>query len=336
MGRLLAERSELMAARNAFRESASIRELLGDVNGLATTLHNLGSVADRLGQFPEALGHYHRSLRLNRRMGNTSRMAATLMNQGAGYMRCGYYGRARVALEEALDLNEAQKRTWWYAACLGNLGQLWVRVGRLPDAVTCLQESSQLFLDSESWEWRAESLVDLAAARLLVGAFDDAETLLNDAFECSTRYPGSETEARVLILFAQLALARQNIVDARQRIEELEWNDAAQVTPELRVECALLDGHLGLRTGRLQLAQSRLEEANRVAREHDLAPGLWRAKAALSLLQVRQGRSGKGQTEEALRELVARVEDPELMRAVQNSLQLEWRRYGVPTSSLET
>ena len=321
LGRLMTSSADFSAAQRAFKDSARLRESLGDSYGLAITLGNLAMIAERQGQFGEALGYFHRALLLHRRMGNRRGMANTLINQGVGYTRCGFYGRARVALEEALEIHRGLRKGWETAACQVNLGHLWLRLG-LPDKAThYLEEAAKRFRASDDPESEAECLVDLGSAHLRAGEVDEAGMVGERAFALLGGRSGGDAEARVLQLLSATALARGDMEEARQYVEELEWNDAVQLTPELQMETALLAGRIALAENRSEVALTRFEEAERIAKSHDLIPGLWEAHSCrLEVFRTtgdHRERSARRMVEESFQELLARIEDVELVQLMQ-------------------
>lgn len=315
LGRVHMATGDYRAAQRAFRDVAQLREALGDTHGLAITLHNLGAAADRLGDFPESLAHYHRSLRLHRRVDNRRGMAATLVNQGVGYLRCGYLGRALVAFEESLELYQGFERPYEIATCEGNLGALWLQVGRLEEAERHLSKAIKGFMALGRDAERSECLTELSACLLETGELDRARTAASVAFEASSVRPGGEAEARALQLLGAVALLQGDLEGAQQHVEELEWNEEAQVSAILQVSTALLSGWIRLEAGQYEPAIARFAEAVERAAEHDLAPMVWRAQTSLAQALEGAGRVVRREgVEDAWRELLARVEDPGLVQ----------------------
>ena len=91
-GKFHDSRSRLDAAREAFADAVRRREALRDIPGLASSLNNLGSVLEALGDLKGAEACHTRSLTVRRRLEDRWGVGATLLNQVSVLLHRGYLG----------------------------------------------------------------------------------------------------------------------------------------------------------------------------------------------------------------------------------------------------
>ncbi|SCF47216.1 tetratricopeptide repeat protein, partial [Micromonospora carbonacea] len=78
---------------------------VGDRAGEATTLNNIGSVYDGLGNRQQALDHYHQALPIQREVGNRAGEAVTRYNIAMVHQADGNLDQAIQELEHVLELD---------------------------------------------------------------------------------------------------------------------------------------------------------------------------------------------------------------------------------------
>jgi predicted ATPase/class 3 adenylate cyclase/Tfp pilus assembly protein PilF len=91
-------------ARTLSQESLALWREIGDQQGIATSLHNLGWVAYIQGDYPTACSLHQESLSLRQELGDKRGIAYSLTNLGWAVHKQGNYGQATALLEEALAL----------------------------------------------------------------------------------------------------------------------------------------------------------------------------------------------------------------------------------------
>jgi tetratricopeptide (TPR) repeat protein len=79
---------------------------VGDRSGTATTLNNIGSVYDSLGQREKALEFYNQALPIMEEVGDRSSTATTLNNIGMVYNALGQREKALEFFNQALPIRE--------------------------------------------------------------------------------------------------------------------------------------------------------------------------------------------------------------------------------------
>ncbi|MBI4930328.1 MAG: tetratricopeptide repeat protein [Bacteroidetes bacterium] len=84
-----------------------IDEELGNKNGIARHLGNIGLTYDYQGNYPKALDYCFKALKITEELGNKNDIAAWLGNIGAIYTRTGNYKEAEFYLKRAISLDDS-------------------------------------------------------------------------------------------------------------------------------------------------------------------------------------------------------------------------------------
>ena len=125
-----------------------LRRQVGDRSGEATTLNNIGSVYDDLGEQQQALAYYEQALPLRRQVGDRSGEANTLNNLAVLHYGDGAYERTAALFGEAVSLQEQIGDVMGLANTLYNLAFVLHRqLGRSEEAISLLQRSIRVFQD---------------------------------------------------------------------------------------------------------------------------------------------------------------------------------------------
>ena len=88
-------------------EALPLRRAVGDRNGEALTLNNIGAVYNSLGEMRKALEKFNEALPILRAIGDRSLEATTLNNIGVAYDSLGEMQKALEAHNEALPIRRA-------------------------------------------------------------------------------------------------------------------------------------------------------------------------------------------------------------------------------------
>jgi predicted ATPase/DNA-binding SARP family transcriptional activator/DNA-binding CsgD family transcriptional regulator len=111
-------------ARRHLQESLKIYRRLGDEQGAAAVLQNLGRIGAELGEWTAAFSFLDESLAIALRLGNRPGIASSLFNLGYAQLRVGDLPAARAHLEEGLGAFRELDDRFWIAACLVHLGYI--------------------------------------------------------------------------------------------------------------------------------------------------------------------------------------------------------------------
>jgi tetratricopeptide (TPR) repeat protein len=141
LGRVRVEQGDYRLARSHFEESLAIDRSLESWCGIANTLHGLGWVVLGLGDLSLARSLYEESLALGRRIGNRLRVSDALHGLGHVTSYQGDLPLARRFYEESLAISRELGDKWNMVNTLNKLGLLIIEQGDHFSARSLLEES---------------------------------------------------------------------------------------------------------------------------------------------------------------------------------------------------
>jgi non-specific serine/threonine protein kinase len=160
------------AARPLFEESLAIRRELGDRQGIAESLNNLGEVAQAQGDHAAARALHEESLAIRRELGHRWGIAVSLNNLGTVAWAQGDHAAARALYEESLAIKRELGDKKDLAECLEGLAKVAgaqgqpQRAARLLGAAEALREAIGAPLPPAD---RSDHERSVAAARAALG-----------------------------------------------------------------------------------------------------------------------------------------------------------------------
>ncbi len=163
---------------------AAYREL-GDTQGIATLLGNLGIVALDQGNLEGAKALYEESLALCRELGDTQGIASALGNLGNVAQHQGDLDGAKALLEESLALCRELGDTHRIATALGNLGLVALDQGDMEGAKALFEESLALCRELGDTQGIATVVGNLGHIGLLEDDLEEARRQLTDSLTLS-------------------------------------------------------------------------------------------------------------------------------------------------------
>jgi predicted ATPase/serine/threonine protein kinase len=293
-GTLAQNQGECLAARSMHEESLAIGRALGDKEGVANSLNNLGWIAWRLSDYAAALSLSSEALALHRQLNNKQGMTISLNNLGWVAHHQGDYAAARSFHEESLALRRELGDKRAIAFALANLGWAIDKQGDYERARTLLEEARAVFKQVGDKQLLAFSSLILANVLRDQGDYQRATRLLNGSIaaseELGTKYnlafslrtlagvvhdQGNPERAVTLlershVLFSEIgdrygvAFALSNLADlAHESADHERATDLWKESLALRSEIGDKHGIIGCLEGfaRVALAQGKLERA---------------------------------------------------------------------------
>jgi CHAT domain-containing protein len=118
-----------------------VRRAVGDVDGEANTLNNLGSAYAKLGERERARRYFERALAIHRTSQNRYMMARTLRNLGELYLETGDTHRAQTFLSEAFEISRAIHDRSGESIALADLARVERDLGHFREAHTRAEEA---------------------------------------------------------------------------------------------------------------------------------------------------------------------------------------------------
>jgi tetratricopeptide (TPR) repeat protein len=135
---------EYQQASAIYKEVKRISEELGDKKGIATTLHEMGVIAQDQGDYPEAMRLYEESLKIQKELGNKSGIAITLHQMGVIAQNQGDYPEAMRLYEESLKIQKELGNKSGIASTLHQIGVIAQNQGDYPEAMRLYEESLKI------------------------------------------------------------------------------------------------------------------------------------------------------------------------------------------------
>jgi len=143
-GGLATEQGDFRQARTLYESALAAYRALGDTEGIAAVLNNLGVAADGHGEYGRAERFYAESLVLKRERGDRWGITTSLSNLGRLALQRGDDERAVALYEESLALSRELDDTGSIALSLNALGEVALSQGAYARATPLLEESIAL------------------------------------------------------------------------------------------------------------------------------------------------------------------------------------------------
>jgi predicted ATPase/tetratricopeptide (TPR) repeat protein/transcriptional regulator with XRE-family HTH domain len=214
----------------ALAESLRISRQLGDDEGLARGLAELGMFTVNRSEYARACALLEEALAAAERAGQPVSSTPWVLNRmGVAAHLAGELGRARGILEEALALARQVKSERNLSWALGDLGELLASLGEYADARTLLEEGlaiSRAIDDRQGLPWRLLQLGNLLRVQNEHGR---ARELLDEAL---ARFRNPACDHGVVLALATLA----NLERSEGRYEQAHCLLQASVDPGLEVQ----------------------------------------------------------------------------------------------------
>ncbi|UNU22112.1 CHAT domain-containing protein [Microcoleus vaginatus PCC 9802] len=180
----------------AFHEqSLEIKREIGDRQGEANSLGNLGSAYISLGQYQKAIAFHEQSLEISREIGDRQGEAASLGNLGSAYISLGQYPRAIAFHEKCLEIKREIGDRQGEAASLGNLGNAYYFLGQYQRAIAFYEQYLEISREIEYRQGEAISLGSLGSAYKSLGQYQKAIAFHEQSLEISREIGDRQGEA---------------------------------------------------------------------------------------------------------------------------------------------
>jgi CHAT domain-containing protein/Tfp pilus assembly protein PilF len=135
------DKGQFQDALFAFQQALVILRRIGDKEGEATVLSNMGGAYDSLGQYPDSLKYYEQSLIITKELGDKAGEGTTLNNVGRVYYNLGQYPQALKYYEQALSIHKQVGDKGIEGTTLNNFGTVYFALGQYPDALKYYQQA---------------------------------------------------------------------------------------------------------------------------------------------------------------------------------------------------
>jgi tetratricopeptide (TPR) repeat protein len=175
LGKILGALGELKEAEKYYTQSLDLAESLGDKQGIAQSLHQLGMLQEDQGNYKEAEKYYTQSLDLKESLGDKQGIAISLHQLGNLQYRQGNYKEAEKYYTQSLDLKESLGDKQGIARSLHQLGMLQEDQGNYKEAEKYYTQSLDLAESLGDKQGIARSLHQLGNLQEDQGNYKEAE-----------------------------------------------------------------------------------------------------------------------------------------------------------------
>ena len=218
---------EYGTARLLCEKALGIWRELGNREGIAASLNQLGNVAQVQGDYGAAQALYEEALGIRRELGDRVGIASLLNNLGNLALALGDYGAARALYEEALPIWRELENTWGVAVVLDNLGNVVREQGDYAAARLLCEEALVIRRELGNRRGIATSLNSLGNVAQVQGDEGAAYALQSEALGIRRELGDRAGIVSSLEGLASLAGERQPIRSAHF------WSAAARLREEI-------------------------------------------------------------------------------------------------------
>jgi CHAT domain-containing protein/lipopolysaccharide biosynthesis regulator YciM len=201
------------------QQSLAIEREIGYREGEANSIGNLGNAYESLGQFHRAIEFHQQSLEISREIGARQGEANSLGNLGNAYKSLGQFHRAIEFHQQSLEIKREIGHRQGEANSLGNLGNAYYSLGQFHRAIEFHQQSLEIKREIGHRQGEANSLGNLGNAYYSLGQFHRALEFHQQQLEISREIGDRQGEA---ISLGNLGLAYYSLGQYKRVIEFLE------------------------------------------------------------------------------------------------------------------
>ena len=196
-------------ARERFETSLAVRERLGDVNGVAAVLQNLGNLCMDQTDYDGADEYYSRCLEIRRRVGDVAGTANVLNGLGNVCLGRVDYDGAAERFGECLEIFEGIGAGFGIAVATLNLGQIENERRNLDVARDYLERALAAAEPLKARDLIADITASFARVHTHAGAWGEAKHAATQALATAREIANPGIEAKALWALATVALAER-------------------------------------------------------------------------------------------------------------------------------
>ncbi|MGB3404013.1 MAG: CHAT domain-containing tetratricopeptide repeat protein [Microcoleaceae cyanobacterium] len=164
--------SQYQAALQSWQEALKIYQAIGDRNGVANSLGNLGMACDSIGQYKKAIEYHQQSLAIFKEIGDRQGKTSVLNNLGITYHRLGQYEKAIEYHQQSLTIAKEIGARQGITNSLNNLGNAYINLGQYEKAIEYHQQSLTIAKEIGDRIKVANSLINLGDAYTNLGQYE--------------------------------------------------------------------------------------------------------------------------------------------------------------------
>ncbi len=185
----------------------------------AAVLHQLGDLEGRAGRYDDARSYLDRSLSLRQKMGERNGVADCLRSLGQTSFEEGQHALARRSLEEAIHIYASLGNVQARAAALGHLGDVALAERDFSEASERYAEGLAVWQEEKQDFWVGKFLARQARLLLEQGDLNRAKELAQQSLETLRRSNGPKEAAWARLVLGEVALRRGLTAEGTQHLK---------------------------------------------------------------------------------------------------------------------
>lgn len=213
-GRLESRQGNHVVAETLYEQSLAIRRRLGDQEGIAHLLSDLGMSVSAQGDFVRARALLEESLAIRRQLEDEGGVARCLNSLGNVSFNHGDYARARILYEESLAIKKSLNDQGGIASTLGNLARIASAQGDFVGTMALLEQEltiRQMLRDQAGIIYTLQMMANTAAQR---GDLIAARSLLEESLKTGRELGDKTAIAHSLEGMVGMALEQSHLMRA--------------------------------------------------------------------------------------------------------------------------
>lgn len=205
----------LKEVEDSYQEARLIGERIGDKQGTASALGNIGVLYQHKGDLDQALRYHQDALKIHRETGYRQGEASQSGNIGLVYQTKGDLDQALEHFQQVLAMERELGRQWGEANALGNIGVIYHDKGDLDQALKYQKEALDINREIGYREGKASDLSNIGVVYQAKSDLDQALKYLNEALKIFEQIKIPE----------KIEKTKRNIERISQQIEQMERNE---------------------------------------------------------------------------------------------------------------
>lgn len=185
-------------ARKAFERCLEISRTLGDPNGEAIALNNIGAICEREGKYLEAQGYYERSLNIRETLGERAEIANALNNIAGALYWQQRWDEALNTFQRVLDMYNVLNDRLGQARTELNVGAVHENIGKDQEALQAYHRSLAIYSNLGDEGGQAQALNNLGIVYLNQSDTDRALTHFKRSLSLKERLGDRHGQAATL------------------------------------------------------------------------------------------------------------------------------------------
>jgi serine phosphatase RsbU (regulator of sigma subunit)/Tfp pilus assembly protein PilF len=212
-------KGQALKALEYYHKSLKLKEELGEQEGVANSLNNIGAIYRVQGDIPKALEYYHKSLKIQEEIGSKRGIASSLVNIGYVYNHQGESTKAIEYYHKSLKIQEELGDKRGLAYSLNNIGTIYETQNDKPKALEYFNEALLLQEELGDDMGIAYSLGNIGGVYQKQGDYDKAIKYYNKSLKIQTESGDKDGVAASLRNIGYIKLAMGNISEAQDYTE---------------------------------------------------------------------------------------------------------------------